>query len=316
MKKYTFILIIILRFYCSYCQQNLVPNPSFENYSNCPQNCNINNLLSNWVNPTFFTPDYLNTCVTNSICGIPFNFYGSQTAQDGNGYVGIITGKKSSPSAEAREYVQVMLTANLQANIAYLVSLNVSVADSVKYIANSVGCHFSTNPVSSNDIHTLPYSAQVNFTTLDHNTSKTNWIALTGSFVAQGGENYITIGNFLNDNTTILDSFPNVGNYLGGHSYLYIDNISVTPLTTGFMENTNDFFFSCIPTIATDIINVSSGRDIKKIKLISVYGSTIMEIQGCFKNTTLDVSTINNGIYYLEAEFGGIKQKKKLIIDR
>ncbi len=274
--------------------------------------------MSSWVNPTNYTPDYFNSCVTNSNCGVPINYYGNQIAQSGSGYVGIITGGPGAPFPGVREYIQATLSSSLQANALYSVTINISIADSVKYITNSIGGYFSNNIISSNDNYVLPYSPQVNFTNINTTTSKTLWTSLTGSFVAQGGEKYITIGNFLDDNISTIDSFPNVGNYIGGFSYLYLDNISVMPITTGLSNIKSESLLMVNPTITDDFVEVESSQEINTIKIISIIGTVISETQTNTKKIRLNISNLNNGIYYLQINFAkeGILQKKRIIINR
>ena len=72
--------------------QNLVPNPSFEEYNTCP---NINPDIgssNNWINPTGYSPDYFNSCDPNANnYSIPENAYGFQFAKSGVAYAGMIT---------------------------------------------------------------------------------------------------------------------------------------------------------------------------------------------------------------------------------
>ena len=44
--------------------QNLVPNPSFENYSACPENISEIDFALPWTSTTGATPDYYNSCST------------------------------------------------------------------------------------------------------------------------------------------------------------------------------------------------------------------------------------------------------------
>ncbi|MCE9539031.1 MAG: hypothetical protein K8R85_07425 [Bacteroidetes bacterium] len=73
--------------------QNLVPNPSFEQYSSCPNTeCGIS-LAAGWYSAGY-TPDYYNSCGSPSgpfEFGVPQNAVGYQHPASGNAYVGIAT---------------------------------------------------------------------------------------------------------------------------------------------------------------------------------------------------------------------------------
>src|SRR5690606_19752932 len=81
--------------------QNLVPNPGFESFNNCPGNWagiqydpNYNNFptVRTWVSPLeHTTPDYFNACATvASKVNIPFTFMGYHDAHMGDACAGII----------------------------------------------------------------------------------------------------------------------------------------------------------------------------------------------------------------------------------
>jgi hypothetical protein len=57
-----------------------------------------------------------------------------------------------------------------------------------------------------------------------------NWVKIQGSFVADGTETYITIGNFLADSLSgITNSYP-LNSFIG--AYYYIDDVSVIDIST------------------------------------------------------------------------------------
>ena len=45
-----------------YSQSNLVPNPSFETYTACPNFAGQINRTTNWFSPSSATPDYFHAC--------------------------------------------------------------------------------------------------------------------------------------------------------------------------------------------------------------------------------------------------------------
>ena len=104
LKRTTYLFISLLIFASSKSQNNLVPNPSFEDTvgGNCWVQMLVDNpqltthYLKNWVTYKYMTPDYYNPCA-NFFSGnpypnqasIPHNCYGYQYPRSGNGYVGL-----------------------------------------------------------------------------------------------------------------------------------------------------------------------------------------------------------------------------------
>src|SRR6185295_11530904 len=71
--------------------QNLVPNPSFENYSTCPNDLKQIYFAFPWFQPNTYlnAVDYFNSCTSNSSIDIPNNWAGYQCPHTGLAYSGI-----------------------------------------------------------------------------------------------------------------------------------------------------------------------------------------------------------------------------------
>ena len=122
--------LVLLFFVCIshlVISQNLVPNPSFEEYTTCPVFINDFGKLINWNNPSNGSPNYFNIC-SNGNVGVPNNNFGYQNPFSGNGYIGLCLHTESIENY--REYAQIELSEPLVANIKYYVSYYVSLADS------------------------------------------------------------------------------------------------------------------------------------------------------------------------------------------
>lgn len=200
--------------------QNLAPNPGFEEYDPCPDDWGNGGSLqsSPWQNGNLATSDYFNTCATGTNVWVPDNFAGSQTAHSGNGYVGFYIREASV----WREYIQAPLLSPLIAGTTYHVSFYLSLADN--YCATSnIGAFFSAVPPDpANNIGTLNATPQVEANVgFINNTGE--WMLITGCFVAQGGEQWVTIGNFYNNANTPLEP----GCSTSFASYYYLDDVSV-----------------------------------------------------------------------------------------
>ena len=226
-------------------QENLVPNGSFEDIVHCPIGTNDPGAVSLWYNPTMASPDYYNSCANNG-GGVPWNDWGYQYAQDGEAYAGLGT---SYILNNYREYLQIKLSHRLEADRAYCWSFWISLLDSIDFASNNIGIGLSTNTVTDFSsqsllpINAVGHDSEIN---LDRN----NWKKVSGVLTAIGDEEYLTIGNFFNDQNT---SYLQVAtNSIGGPAaYYFIDNvflgncgteITVPNIITPNQDGINDFF--------------------------------------------------------------------------
>lgn len=210
-------------------QINFVPNPDFEQHTQCPQNGEMSYLIS-WYDPTLVTSDYYNLCASS--CSNPMiGCYGIQQPRSGSGFIGLIA--YINNGSIAREYVQIQLTEPLLAGVEYCISFYASLGDTCDYAVNNLGCLLSNQAIVA---PTPPYANLiqippqiVNDGLINPLTSTSGWTKVEGSFVAQGGEQYLTIGNFFDDNQTdtVFTGGANGGGIGMMASYYYVDDVSV-----------------------------------------------------------------------------------------
>jgi hypothetical protein len=65
-------------------------------------------------------------------------------------------------------------------------------------------------------------------------------VQISGTYIANGGEKYFTIGNFKDDANTLIDSINNNVPQSRYVSYLFIDDVSVIDCTVGISEVNNN----------------------------------------------------------------------------
>jgi len=122
--------------------QNLVPNPGFEEYRNCPRHLgNFQDDVAIWTIPTQGSTDYFHLCSQHM--GTPENFNGVQRTVEGEGYAGFYA---YAPD-DYREYLQVRLKSPLTAGAEYRLSFYVSLAERSDYAIRDFGILFSNNPL-------------------------------------------------------------------------------------------------------------------------------------------------------------------------
>jgi OOP family OmpA-OmpF porin len=206
--------------------QNLVPNHSFEIIEDCSLGSYVN-VLESWFLPFGGgSADCFNVCSNDvaASAGVPLNVFGYEYAYNGEGYCGF--GTYQANESYLREFLRVELIEPLQTSQEYCVSIWLSLADSSSYTSDLVQCHFSEDNLwlEFKDDTALVDISQISFYGTD-TIDFEGWTQFSSSFVAQGGERYLTIGNFQADNeidTTFL--FYNQNPY---YAYFYIDDVIV-----------------------------------------------------------------------------------------
>ncbi|MBW7952597.1 MAG: hypothetical protein H3C56_08590, partial [Chitinophagaceae bacterium] len=188
-------------------QYNLVPNYSFEQYTSCPSRITIEAYLNSkpdfWYKPDKRGAAYYNACANGQNYdsdGVPVNFggggYSFQYARTGNGYVVMFYYN----GMDARNYIQVQLLDSLRQGKCYYAEYYVSLMNSYRLGCNNQAMLFTNAPVyadTANNVYMLPANPQIQNTHII--TDTLNWIKISGVFTAQGGEKYLTLGNFKNN---------------------------------------------------------------------------------------------------------------------
>ncbi|MGB4849243.1 MAG: hypothetical protein WBP41_15065, partial [Saprospiraceae bacterium] len=202
--------------------QNLVPNPDFETFTSCPSSIGTGGFFQAipWESGNFGTIDYFNACDISGIVGVPINVFGNQPAHSGVAYAGL--GVRSQ-SIDYHEYLQAPLDQPLVSGVTYHVSFYINLSDEVCGTGH-MGAYFSALPppyVSSDHLDVVP---QIDYAMGGYLSNSTDWTLISGCFTAEGGESYITIGNFHHYTDTPFDPLcPFQPNF----SYYYIDDVVV-----------------------------------------------------------------------------------------
>ena len=236
MKKLLFLYVPLL-LTCSVYAQNLVPNYSFENITKCIQGPNqFSGYVDNW------TGGSSGLCYFTSVCNVssdsvPLNTFGYQNAHTGQAYAGILTYIDDtcnicvSDNKNGRDYIQDSLSDTLKKGIRYYVTFYVSLADSSWFSCGEIGAYFSDSALyyaswlTYTKSYLIPQVA--NNSTKDSLNNTVLWTKVSGSFLAQGGEKYIVIGNFKTDSNSQIGNRERLSTNNAG-AYYYIDDVIVS----------------------------------------------------------------------------------------
>lgn len=314
MKKLILYTVLFFSAVCGYAQINLVPNPSFELYNACPDTFITPNTGGNieasqyWFNAGGFTPDYFNPCDTNITYpsyGVPLNQYGFQNARTGSSYAGIILSYLYGSTDSVREYISARMIDSLVQGKSYEVKFFVSLSDSCVYAANDIGAFLSDTiiPMPSYP-YPLPYLPQIqNNPSINPLIDMNGWIEVRDTFIANGGEKYITIGNFKGDSQTDTTNLS-VGSMVGSPwAYYYIDDVSVLCLdcSVGVKESFQENKLVVYPNPAQESIKVrTNGVRIKSISISNFLGENLLELVDLPDNEIhIPLIDLQNGVYLM-----------------
>ncbi len=306
--------LILFSVSCSICNsQNLVPNGDFEGYTMCPTALGNLSYAIPWINPfsnMTSSPDYYNQCGTTSSVGVPNNYFGYQNAHSGLGYAGI---HRLFPSLQNyREYIESPLSMPLIAGACYDFNMYINLCDESDYTAHNIGVYFSDSVISGiapGSPTLLPYTPQIS--NIPGNTPDTlNWTLVSGNYIANGGERFIIIGNFVNDTMTdtIYYNNQNATNF----TYVYIDDVCLTlcttPCFTSINEQTPPDVINIFPNPMSDRLYISNiSNEPAEIILYDIVSRKILQ-QEFTSSASLNVEQLSKGIYIYE-----VRNKKGLI---
>ena len=214
--------------------QNLVPNPSFENFTSCPGGGAFYK-VSPWCGLSGGEDSYhvcFNTIGGPGGTGVPYGAQGFQYPRTGDGLGSIEIIRIGVGTQDHREYIQVPLLTALKAGKIYCSTMYLNLYNESKYTTDKVGMYFSTIPFACNQamptpqvIPPLNVIPQIANSPGNFITDTLNWTEVSGTFTSTGNEQYLTIGNFADDaatNTVVVNPSS-----LYTVTYFLIDDVSL-----------------------------------------------------------------------------------------
>lgn len=330
MKNLLLILIFVLSSLNTYSQQNLVPNPSFEDTIQCPINGFITN-CQGWY-PYSSSPDYFNSCVPSWYAyAIPNNLHGFQSPASGQAYSGIYTYVEGETDYSLnREILGSNLVSSLIIGQKYYVSLKVSLGTNTSntghsLATNKIGALFSTVPFSNTNPSTIPPIENFAHVYTDSIIKDTiGWTSVFGSFIADSSYSYISIGNFFK--VTSTDTIHLIANNpFTPNSYYYIDDICVSTdssfcanfLYTGLESKgvVNKMNVYPNPTSGALKISLPSNNGSSTIEVFNLFGQSVYYINSK-QISDLDLSFLEDGLYELLISNDKNQYTTKVIIQK
>jgi len=270
------ILPALIYLYCIPAQaQNLVPNPGFEYFNNCPSTrseivfspaYDSFPSVTDWVSPlNVTTPDYYNVCATSAFVAVPYNTYnGYRQPHGGNAYAGIsmFTGFPLRPQIDDyREYLQTRLSEPLMQGHTYYISFFVDqtyhLADDFNIISvDKIGLCLTDHKVDTvldfaHKVLALDIQPQVESPAGVFFTDSSKWVKVHGTYMATGGEQWLTIGYFANAvpvSCRLLHSPVASLDSIHCTAYMYVDDVCVIDMQNVHVHDTT-IYSSSFPMV-------------------------------------------------------------------
>ncbi len=214
--------------------QNLVPNPSFEEYFSCPgdfsQSANEFR-VKGWRSANSGTPDNFNECSMGE-AGVSYNWAGVAEPFEGRGYVGIYLWMNSDNNY--REYLQCKLLEPLLKDSLYEIEFHYKLSSYSKYSIDRIGLLLTNELLAAKHDQVISIQPTISIIQDTALTKETGyWETARKNYRAQGGEQYVTIGNFFDNRSThhyYIRFSPIQQSMLAKSAYYYIDDVKIIPL--------------------------------------------------------------------------------------
>lgn len=215
---------------------NLVENGSFESIQGKLRRLGGVTFATGWMSPTGQAADVYASGGKYPEINVPENQNGKEEPQDGRNYAGIVA--YSYNDKVPRSYLMTKLVQPLKKGQKYCVSFYASLSENSKYSTNAIGANLTKKPYTSaakvsiiDDMHVKRGDKKVL-------SGFFGWDKVCNIFVANGGEKYITIGNFLNNNEVGYEKMRSPDYFKGKQevaAYYFIDDVNVK-----LIENTSE----------------------------------------------------------------------------
>lgn len=258
----------------------------------------------NWYSMQW-TPDYMHGCSDNESNDVPQNAWGYQEAHDGEAYVSVLT---YSVFENVREFIAIELYEQMQVDSIYYFSLYVSPADggnlqTQNCFSNNLGVRFMVDPPyywnGEMDNNPLQVGNVSHFWFEELIDDSLSWTSLSGEYVADQPYTHLVIGNFFNDESTVIEQ---LGEF-GCEAMYYIDDVCVSRNNDqcDFTDSIEEQQVSKMPIVTYHgnyLSIVSADAFHSELKLYDLSGNMILD-RSFSGSAEIDLRNISQGVYLL-----------------
>ena len=324
--KIIFFLFFLSATVCA--AQNLVPNPSFEQFDTCPNNQDQIRYATGWYeafsNAPTYNGDYYNACDTiPDNFSVPYNILeGYKPAATGNAYFGIFTYQNGEIGSE---FIGTQLISTLTIGNKYFVSVkfkpDINISQCANYALNHLGILFSTVSRKYNGYFDAS-GTNINYAHVYADSiikDTVSWTTVSGFFTADSAYKYIIVGNFFD--CAHRDSIVFAGSPCGSttyNSYYMVDDVMVNDSLTGIADYSNENYFNVYPNPfnETATIQIKTAINFKnaELKIFDAIGREVKQQFIYSDEATIERDNLSQGIYLLKISIDDKTFFQKLIV--
>ena len=227
-RLFSFITLLSIAAGSAFAQGNLVQNGSFESVSKKIKEQGSIDYAYPWTSGAEAKADLFNPKSKGEDWGVPMNLYGDGDPKDGEGYAGIVM--YSYKDAEPKTYLQIKLSSGLEEEKVYCVKMSVMLGLLSKYACNNLGMYLSEKPMDIEALQAGAITPQIIHSQNKIFMEQFDWEDICHTFIANGNEKYLTIGNFAPSSETQEEKIRKPKGIIGSQArtgYYYIDDVSV-----------------------------------------------------------------------------------------
>lgn len=292
--------------------QNLVPNPDLElrdsDFCGIAGPNDLSATLANWYSPSGGTPDVHFTDISNACWNFqpnssypgPIGLKGHQLPRSGSSMAGFFA--YTIDGLNQREYLQVQLMSPLVPTGKYLVEFYVSLADSTEFSSNNLGFNLSVTAPSGGGDGVLNVTPQ--FAVSNEIDDTQGWVRVFDTITVTEAFEYLTIGNFFDDNSTSVVSNPTASFAAGTYgAYYFIDDVRVTRVFTGPAAINEQTYMDVriFPNPTTDeaVIEFNEIYSQTSVDLLDASGKVLWTTDDVAKQVIVDLRKREKGMYFI-----------------
>lgn len=321
--KYCYLVIFSLLTIRVNAQINLVVNPGFETVSSIPLQDGELFKAIGWISPNILPSNLYSTLALQPYVSAPLGNLGYfyQFPRSGNNFAGILTFRIDF-DPNYRQYVQGKLSDTLERKKKYKVEYFTNLCNGCVYSTNNLGVYFSNDSFIANSAYSLLDTPQVINSSTNALNDTLNWIKISGTYVAKGGEKHFTIGIFsaaLGLDTIKISNTPPCTTCQ--QAYYNIDDVSVTlwdsTISVNELNERNKIKVFPNPAQNQFTISTPSPNTDMVFELYDVLG--YLQRKQKLLNTATNFSTaqLRNSVYFYKiVSADTIIQQGKLVISK
>lgn len=272
--------------------QNLIADPGFEIHNDtCSSNWPG---LTYWYNPNTATPDL--TCTLEGHCNqsLTESFIDQNQFPlpfEGNCMMGMYWCYHEQ-SIQTRDYIATKLITPLMADTEYTLSFFISRAIIWNLAIDKVGAYFSADSILV-DYHTIMAVEPQIEKSGEVLTPDLEWQLITLSYIAEGGEQFLVLGNFRDYNEmTVVNTGTSWKNW--DNAYYFVDEVMLQPSVSVGMDDALQIFHEAIPM--GNRLHLSSNVP-TQYSVCDILGRQFVQGQMPPGNRYVPIEELSSGVY-------------------